>query len=331
MTGVPNRCTEAADGATFYGRSYWRRLGDLGRSASSMQFPKTHTEYALAAVSDPESDARLSFREFVDACMQRDPSRNIENRRRKCPDWPDEWLEGHARFRFVSDNNGWLIRGVARRIAFGDVQELQLFLEMHVRTRLFSYCNNHDEYLEVWPLIEAIAIDDEDTVVKHLELGTFPLVTSRGGETARLYNAIHQLLLDPADLQSRDLDLRATKSVASWLRGCLDLVDAFAKDDAAKAQAAYDTILAGFRKSPQINLMEKTIAFCAHALVRLGQRVAPDIKIAPPANPSLPWDSDLHTIATGRTVISRDHLAGVPNWLVDSLIDLKPLPWSTVE
>ena len=39
-SGRTNRCTEAAGGAVFDGRAFWRRLGDLGRYAATPTLPR---------------------------------------------------------------------------------------------------------------------------------------------------------------------------------------------------------------------------------------------------------------------------------------------------
>ncbi|WP_145173278.1 hypothetical protein [Rubripirellula lacrimiformis] len=295
-----------------------------------MRFPKNYIEHASEAVANPDLDYSLTFEEFVAACMNRDVSKAIENCRRKHPEWPHEWLEGYARLRRISDGNRWLIRGVARRILASDVDELQLFLEMHVRSRFHWYYKNHDEYIEVWSLLDALAIDDCVTINRHLEFATFPLTNSQGGEAARLFNAVHQLLREPST-QLKDLDLRTTKSCASWLRACLEFIAAVAQRSQEQAQAALASVLSGYRRTPQINLMEKAIAFCAHGLLRLCERTAPELALEVSASPSLPWDEQLHRISTGRQIVSRKHFPGVPPWLIDSIVELNPLPWQTVQ
>jgi len=295
-----------------------------------IRFPKSYVSYAVAAVNSSDLDDRLSFEDYIGSCMQRDPTQAIENRRRECPNWPDEWLEGHVRFRWISDHNGWLTRGVARRIVSGDFDELQLFLEMHVRSRFLWYSNyakNQEEYLEIWPLLVALAINDRITIQRHTEFATFPLVKSRGGEAARLFNAVHLLLREPTSTKIADLDLRTSKSTASWLKGCLEFIEACVRHDPTMAQNAFDAIVDGYRKSSQINLMEKAIAFCAHGLLRVAERVSPDLRVSHPTGTSLPWDAELHAAAANRELLSRDHFPGVPSWLVNSFVDLRPLPW----
>ncbi|MCC9603354.1 hypothetical protein LOC67_22625 [Stieleria sp. JC731] len=260
--------------------------------------------------------------------MERDPSRAIENQRRKHPDWPSEWLEGRVRLRWICDGNGWLIRGVSRRILSGDVDELQLFLEMHVRSRFHWYYKNDEEYTEIWELLTALAIDDHVTTKGHLKTATFPLVKSRGGEAARLFNAVHQLLRDP-ETSIEHLDLHTTKSCATWLCACLEFISALVRRSQNDVEIALNAILTGYRRTPQINLMEKAIAFCAHGLFRLGHLTAPEFVIEPPTEPSLPWDAALYKASKDRQIISHEHFSNLPKWLVSSIVDLKPLPWET--
>lgn len=293
-----------------------------------MRFPKTYVDEACVSIANPELDHRLNFQEFVASCMDRDPSRAMENRRRKNPDWPVEWLEGAVRLRWLCDGNGWLVRGTARRIVSNDIREFQLFLEMHVRSRFHSYCKNEDEYVEIWPLLVSLAIDDRVAEARYLDIASFPLKNSRGGEAARLFNVIHQLLREPGTRVS-DLDLRTTKGCAVWLRSCLRFVKAFVERNRSEAEDTLNDILQGFRKSPQINLMEKAIAFCALGLYRVCDRVAPDLGLPVPTDSNLPWDSKLYNASADRQAISRIHFDGVPEWLCGSIVDLRPLPWQS--
>lgn len=293
-----------------------------------MHYPKKYIDHASEAIANPHLEYSLTFEQFIASCMERDPSRAIENQRRKHPDWPSEWLEGRVRLRWICDGNGWLVRGVARRILAGDVDELQLFLEMHVRSRLHWYYKNHEEYTEIWELLTALAIDDHVTTKGHMNIATFPLVKSRGGEAARLFNAVHQLLRDPNTCIS-DLDLRTTKSCTTWLCACLDFIGAISQRNPNDAQIALNAMLAGFRRTPQINLMEKVIAFCAHGLFRLARLTAPELALEPPTDPSLPWDSELYSASKDRQIISHDYFPNVPKWLVSSIVDLNRLPWET--
>ena len=124
----------------------------------TLKLSKADASAVSAAVANTEDGAGASFQEFVAYCVGRDVTAAVKNQRPRHPDLTDRELEWNVRFGRLSDwPNGWYLRGVARRLATGNLDEFGLFLQMHVRQAILNHTTSDSEYTDVWPLLVVLA------------------------------------------------------------------------------------------------------------------------------------------------------------------------------
>jgi len=88
-----------------------------------MKLSKAYAKAVEEAMANDRSvQAELTLQQFVAYWLEHDAQPAIENSRFLHPDWSDEQLELNVRFDWISDGlYGWYMRGVARRLATGDL------------------------------------------------------------------------------------------------------------------------------------------------------------------------------------------------------------------
>jgi len=294
----------------------------------TLKISKVDASAVSAAMADTETGAGAGFREFVAYWVGRDVAAAVKNRRPRYPDLTDRELEWSARFDQLSDwPNGWYLRGVARRLATGNLDEFGLFLQMHVRQAVLNHTANDNEFTEVWPLLVALAIDDRAAVEEFVRVGTFPLEAGHP-DSVRIFNDVHAILRSRTAEWQRMAKDRGREKKPAWLAGILACLEGIAARNAPQVAAGLEQHLEGFRKGVRINPLEKIIAHTAHGLYRLAADVDPDLVATFDHRRGLPWDAEFHDWSTRpRRALSASDFGNCPEPLVAAFVTLKRPSW----
>lgn len=293
-----------------------------------MKLPKWAADAVQEAMTSQRREARYNFQEFIQQEVERDVQPAVENTREYRPELSDEELRLNVLFGWISDGMwGWCVRGVARRFYIGDVEEFALFLQMQVRQAALNHLANYDEYIDIWQLLPALAIRDDATVKLFMEVATYPL-TSGHVDTRDIYNGVHAILRDDAKGMDAIARKKLSKSSPTWLTGIIRCLQGIVSEDARLVASGIDEHLVGYRRSYRGDPLEKVVSLHAHGLYRLAQtansKLVADIDVAR----QLPWDAQLHEVASGRWETLRvDHFGECPRELAETFVTLKRPRW----
>jgi hypothetical protein len=160
-----------------------------------------------------------------------------------------------VRFDWISDPmNGWYLRGVARRFSTGDLDEFGLFIQMHVRQ--YKLLNARPSYTDVWELLRALAIRDQEAVQRYVADAEFPLQDGHP-DTRTIYNGVQALLRsDKAQLdvlQKKEL----SEKKPAYLTGIIRCLQGIAARDASSVAMGIHQHLDGFRKGSRLILWRR--------------------------------------------------------------------------
>jgi hypothetical protein len=294
----------------------------------ALKLSKADAKAVDAAMADTQRGAGAGFREFIEHWAGRDPTAAVKNLRPRHPDLTDRELEWNARFGWLSDwPNGWYLRGVARRLATGNLDEFGLFLQMHVRQAVLNHSADDDEFTSVWPLLVALAIDDKAAVEEFIRVGTFPLKSGHP-DTVRIFNGVHALLRSGTAKSKRTPKAEGQEKKPAWIDGIVACLEGIAARDPAKVAAGLEQHLEGFRKGGRINPFEKIISHTAHGLYRLAAGIDPDLVAAFDPRRGLPWDAEFHDWLSGpRRALSASDFGNCPTPLAAAFVTLKRPKW----
>lgn len=294
----------------------------------ALKLSKADATAVNAAMANTEDGAGLGFKEFVGCRVVRDATAAIKNMRNRYPDLSDRELEWTTRFGWLSDwPNGWYLRGVARRLATGNLEEFGLFLRMHVRQAVLNHAENGDEFTEVWPLLVALAIDDQPAVDEFVRVGTFPLEAGHP-DSVRIFNGVHAVLRSRIAEWRQMPKGRGREKKPAWIEGIVACLEGIAARDACNVAAGLEQHLEGFRKGFRINPLEKIISHTAHGLYRLAASVDPDLVATFDHCQGLPWDAEFHDwLSRPRRTLALSDFGDCPKPLADAFVTLKRPSW----
>ena len=259
-----------------------------------MRLAKSDAAIVTEAMANTKDGAGLGFPDYVAYWLKRDAQPAIKNIRSRYPALTDQELEWKTRFDWISDwPNGWYLRGMARRLATGDIAEFSLFMQMYVRQSLLNLTANEDEFTEVWPLFHALAIQDQPTVDQYVKIATFPLKEGHP-DTRLIYNCVHALLCARVSQGKTMLKKRSAGKTPDWIEGIIACMQGVIAHDASQVAVGMEQHLQGFRKATRINPLEKIISLVAHGLYRLAERIDPDLVAQVDIARDLPWDREFH-------------------------------------
>lgn len=307
------------------------RTGSSGSGAASSLVKTEMPKEAASAVAEAMSkdETRLSFEGFIANWMQRDATEAIANVRKHWhPDWPQVWLELKVRFDWICDPmNGWYLRGVARRFSSGDLDEFVQFIQMHVRQ--YKLLNARPGDTDVWELLRALAIRDQEAVGRYVAETDFPLQDGHP-DTRTIYNGVQALLRsDKAQLDVLQQKELSDKKPA-WLTGIIRCLQGIAARDPARVALGVHQHLDGFRKAFRIHPLEKIVSLEAHGLYRLAEQIDPQLVRDVDMGRGLPWDQEFHIWSTK----SRPRLTVAqfgkkcPKPLAEALVTLERPEWA---
>lgn len=295
-----------------------------------MKLTKADRSAIDETLSNPDWKIDLSFADYIRQLYEEGQeflARKVVNTREHLhPDWPDEWIEKNCTCTLLHWNLHEVMRGVARRFINGDVGELALHLQMFVRYAALGHQANESEYIDIWRLLPALAIDDNAAVERFVELATFPIVDSHP-DVRVIYNGVHAILRSD-DQELEKLRAFTVSKQPAWLGGMIVCLQGIADIDPSRVATGHEQHLAGFRRSFRSNQLEKIISFEAHGLYRLAQRVNPDLVQDIDTQRGLPWDREFHAWTTNNKVsIKLEHFPNWPKELASVFVDLVPVPW----
>lgn len=294
----------------------------------ALKLSKADANAVNAAMANTEDGAGAGFQEFVAYWSGRDATASIKNQRPRYPDLTDRELEWNFRFGRLSDwPNGWYLRGVARRLATGNLDEFGLFLQMHVRQAVLNHSADDDEFTSVWPLLVALAIDDKAAVEEFIRVGTVPLKSGHS-DTVRIFNGVHALLRSGTAKSKRTPKAQGQEKKPAWIDGIVACLEGIAAHDASQVAAGLEQHLEGFRKGVRINPLEKIISHTAHGLYRLAAGIDPDLVSTFDHRRGLPWDAEFHEWLSGpRRALSASDFGTCPKPLTAAFVTLKRPKW----
>lgn len=277
-------------------------------------------------------DANLRFEEYIAGWLKRDPTEAISNRRRRHPEWQDEWLEYNVRFGWISDSpNGWYLRGIARRIATDDLDEFGLFLQMYVRQAILHHRANEDyqnEFTDTWPLLIALAIGDQLAIDRYLEIATYPL--SKGHPDVRtIYNGVHALLRGDNAAASELIAVKLSSITKKplWLTGIVESLQGIVDRNASAFAKGIAAHLKGFPRRSYFPL-ERSLSLEAHGLFRLAERISNRLGSEVEIDRDPPWDVEFHQWSAAWTpALSVAHFGACPRSLAAAFVTLERPPW----
>jgi hypothetical protein len=275
-----------------------------------------------------ELDGSLSFDEFIEQWTKRDSATAVANVKKSHPKWPAKFLPFYVQFGWISDNpDGWYLRGVARRFAMDDLDDFGLFIQMHVRQHVLNHDpGGDDEALEIWGLLKALAIADDEAIDLYLSRLTFP-VTYGHPDTMAIYNGVQAILRSDNSQQTALLKAKRSKNKPDWLSGTIECLQGIVSGQPKIVASGLERHLAGFRKAPRLSSLEKLISLDAHGLYRLAERVDPELVKAVDAHRDLPWDRDFHEWSNEwRPSLAIDHFGNCPKELAQVFVKLENPP-----
>lgn len=292
-----------------------------------MKLSKSSMAFVQKAMANTEDGAGLGFQEYVESLMRRDVQPNIKNTRSRHPALTVQELEWRTRFGWVSDwPNGWHLRGIARRLATGDIAEFGKFMLMHVRQAVLNHTSDDDEFTEVWPLLQAIGIGDRLTVDSFVAVATFPMRTGHP-DTRLIYNSVHKLLRAGATKP------KAPKPAAgkrpAWLDGMILCLEGIFVGDPSRVARGMEQHLDGYGKAQRINPLEKIVSLEAHGLYRLAERIDPNLVADCDTRRERPWDREFHDWSShNEPVLAPKDFGSCPKPVATAFASLKRPPWT---
>jgi hypothetical protein len=277
-------------------------------------------------------DGNLSFNEFIEQWTERDPASAIANVQKSHPKWPAKFLPLYIQFGWISDiPDGWYLRGVARRIVMDDLDDFGLFIQMHVRQCVLNHDpGGGDEALEIWSLLKALAIADDDAIELWLARSTFPM-THGHPDTVTIYNGVQAILRSNKSQQTALLKAKSSEKKSEWLSGKIECLQGIVSGKPKVVASGLERHLAGFRKAFRLSTLEKLISLDAHGLYRLAERVDPELVEDFDTNRELPWDREFHEWSNEwRPTLAIDHFGKCPKALASAFVTLEnpPPPWT---
>lgn len=286
---------------------------------------------AAKTVNDAmQSRAALSLEQFLADRMQWDATEAMANVRKHWhPDWPDEWLELKVRLGSASNSLlGWYHRGVARRCTTGDLDEFGLSIQMQVRKHLLVYAGQ-SSYIDVWELLRALAIRDQEAVRRYIEDASFPLKDG-DPDVRAVYNGVQAILRsDKAQLDALQKKKPSAKSPA-WLTGTIRCLQGISARDPFHVASGINQHLDGFRRSGAADPLEKIISLEAHGLYRLAEQIDPKLVKEVDITRDLPWDQEFHAWSTNsRPRLAIEHFGPkCPRPLAEAFVHLGRPEWA---
>ena len=293
-----------------------------------MKLAKSDLTAVNEAMRNIKDGAGLSFEEFIACWMKRDAKPAIFNTRNRYPKLTDQELEWKIRFGWISDwPNGWLLRGVARRFATGNLDEFGSFVQMHARQAILNHCANEDEYTDIWPLLTAIAIQDEPAITHFVKNATFPIKTGHA-DTRHIYNCVLALLGSRTSELEKLIKKRPTEKRPDWLEGIVACLAGVISQDASQVASGLEAHLKGFKKAKRINPLEKIISLEAHGLYRLVERIDPKLLANCDIQRTLPWDRAFHDWSCeNQPKFTKKDFARCPEPLAKAFVTLNRPAW----
>lgn len=293
-----------------------------------MKLSKSNMEIVQAAMANTKDGAGLGFRDFIESLMQRDVQPNIKNTRSRFPTLTMKELELKALFGWVSDwPNGWQLRGIARRLATGNISEYCQFLLMHVRQAVLNHSAGDEEYTEVWPLLYAISIGDQLAIDSFMAISSYPIRTGHP-DTRLIYNNVHKLLRAGVTKTKTPMKKPSKGKRPAWLDGMILCLEGIFKRDPAIVAKGIEQHLDGYSKAQRINSLEKIVSFEAHGLYRLAERIDPNLVVQCDTQRELPWDREFHEWSSqNEPVLVLKNFGSCPKPLVKAFDTLYRPPW----
>lgn len=293
-----------------------------------MKLSKSDLSAVNQAMLNTKDGAGVSFEEFIAFWMKRDAKPAILNTRNRYPELTEQELEWKIRFGWISDwPNGWYLRGVARRFATGNLDEFGLFIQMHARQAILNHCANEDEFTDIWPLLCAIAIQDELAINQFVKNATFP-IKSGHPDTRQIYNCVLALLSSRTSELEKLLKKKPTEKRPDWLEGMVTCLKGVLAQDASQVAAGIEAHLKGFKKAKRINPAEKIISLEAHGLYRLAERIDSSLVAECDIQQTLPWDREFHEWSCGnQPKLTLKNFPKSPEPLANAFLTLKRPAW----
>ena len=294
-----------------------------------MKLAKADATAVQEAMANTRNGAGLSFSEFVQFWLRYDAAPALKNTRTRYPDLTEEELEWKMRLGWLSDGIiGWYLRGVAQRCSTDNLEEFAQFILMHVRQSVLSHNPEDSEYTEVWPLLQALAIQDQPTIDRYMKIATFPLKSGHA-DSVRIYNGVHSLLRSIGNDSPATFNRKPGKKPATWLDGILCCLEGISTRDPDKVASGIEEHLQGFRKSGRSSTLEKLISLEAHGLYRLAEQVDKDLVATVNTERALPWDREFHAWSTeNRPTLTEKDFGKCPKPLAEAFVKLTQPKWA---
>jgi hypothetical protein len=281
-------------------------------------------------------DGNLSLEEFLQAQLKKDIDAFLAN---MASDSEYAHLSASERktfcrfFHILDLPNGWLSRGVARRLMLNAPEELRKFLSMRSRLEYLWNKAVHNAgseldspYILVWPVLQALAARDHEAARAYLNLGIAPLKKGHR-DAVVISNAVYAILSGDAKmLAAAAIDLKPKKASNQWFAGCfMALAGMIQRSAELVAEGLANTLNS---RSIWVQHYEKVICLEAHGLVELARTVSPKLISTFDLNRPLPWDKEFYaSTLSAKSPLDGANLKMLPSDTRAAILQLKVPKW----
>jgi hypothetical protein len=275
-----------------------------------------------------QDDGRLTLEEFLERQQTIDFTEAVVNSKPDFPQLSERELRLHSLFSVIADlEDGWLRRGVARRLSLDDPGELARFLSMNSRVKYLWYggiVDNQDEYTNVFDVLRALAARDLDVALAFANTGTFPL---RGRDRFVLaYNGVYAVLRRSRSYYRAFERALSGRKITRWFSGMCECLRGIMRSDASLVAKGLDQMLKA--RSIWNDPIEKIICLEALGLHELARWVSPNLVSEFNPDRPLPWDRKFHEWSLANLSPMRGvRLPGVPLVIRKAILLLERPRW----
>jgi hypothetical protein len=276
-----------------------------------------------------ERGGRLTLEEFVAQQQALDLTRAVATAREDYPHLSKRQRYLHTLFFGIADlEDGWLHRGVARRLTLDEPAELARFLSMNSRVHYLWHggiVGYENEYTFVIDLLRGLAGGDVDAALAFATTGTFPL---RHGhrDLVLAYNGVYSILRCDRSYRRTFDRTWSGRRFSRWFRGLYGCLRGIMRVDGSMVASGLDQMLKA--RSPWHGLLEEVICLEVHGLYELARWVSPDLVSEFDPDRPLPWDRKLTEWVTRNPSPMRGvRLPGLPLALRKAILRLERPRW----
>lgn len=224
--------------------------------------------------------------------------------------------------------DGWLKRGLARRLILDAPEDLASFMSVAARISFIWESDPDNEYMRVFDILHAYAARDYKCADALLKRQAYPLKSGHP-DTVLLYNAVHAVAFsNNQQLEAIVERMKSRKKVTKWIQGAFEVFAGIHEQAPSLVANGLSTVLRAKSLHAGMMSLRKYICLEAHGIYRLVESCGNSLVEEVDVMVGLPWDRDFHVWTQSNSDFSVDFCSlGLPRDIRDGLSSLSTPPF----